>query len=414
MDILIKAVNKVGLRRFFMLFLLSAPISLAFAQSVGQADVQQDAETVVWGGVSLGSYADTPEQQLKAMPVIGQMLICNNTQEGCDGVDVNEVARRAFGGQKFQDFNVEVKNISVNQVQGYIITPVITSEAVVEAFEGKSVGYSYSYRIFGNLMILQFLPGEVNYVAAYPFILNYFDIKKTKLTEAQKQDVFRSLYLNNEKGVNYFDKLREAAQKTLSLDVGEHNYVQINSVELSDEVLSVLTKAHDRESWQQQIASFFEANLAASTGKPILPSVVGEQTTKNLQIVFRDGSKELVVPPAGYSIGLVIDRFLRHEAKSGSELIICFMVASSVLVDDPYGERIGDLRFARKRDSCGATNPGTVRADVMYFPESMYSLLYRISQQFDGKVDGDFLQRNTDKPAAVRADLSRLNNELFN
>jgi len=362
----------------------------------------------------LASHASTPEEQRKAMPVIGEMLMCKNTAEGCGGVDVNAVAREAFAHTEFRDFDIEVGSVSARQLQGYIITPVITSEAIVEAFEGKSVGYSYSYRIFGNLMILEFLPGEVQYVAAHPFILNYFDVSKTKLSGTQKTEVFKSLYLDDEKGVNFFAKLANEAQKDLRLKGDEHNYVQINTVELSDEVLAVLTQAYEGESWKQQIAKFFESNLAAATGSPILPSVVGDQTTKQMQIVFRDASTKLVVPPAGYSISLVVDRFLRHEVKSGSELIICFMVGASVQIEDPYEEQIGNLRFVRKRDSCGATKPGTNRADVMYFPESLYSLLYRISQQFDGKVDGKFLKRNTAKPAEVRADISRLTNTLFN
>jgi len=406
------------IRHFLVAFATGLLLLVALsANAQNEADAKTAAEdkpTVVWGGVSLASHASTPEEQRKAMPVIGEMLMCKNTTEGCGGIDINAVAREAFANTEFRDFDIEVGSVSASQLQGHIITPVITSEAIVEAFEGKSVGYSYSYRIFGNLMILQFLPGEVQYVAAHPFILNYFDVSKTKLSDAQKREVFKSLYLNDDKGVNFFAQLRDAAQKDLRLNVDEHNYVQINSVELSDEVLAVLTQAYGAESWKQQIAKFFESNLAASTGRPILPSALGDRTTQQLLIVFRDASKKLVVPPAGYSVGLVIDRFLRHEAKSGSEQIICFMVASSILVEDPYGEQIGNLRFARKRDSCGATNPGTQRADVMYFPESMYSLLYRVSQQFDGKIDGKFLKRNTDKPAAVRADISRLTDTLFN
>jgi len=408
------------IRHFLVAFATALLLLVALsANAQDEAAAKTDAEdkpTVVWGGVSLASYANTPEEQRKAMPVIGEMLMCKNTAEGCGGVDVNAVALKALGNRQFRDFNVKVGNVSVNQVQGYIVTPVITSEAVVEAFEGKSVGYSYSFRIFGNLMILQFLPGEVKYVAAAPFILNHFDIQPRRLNAKQKNDVFRSLYLNNQLGVNYFNKLFESAKKRLRINETEHNYVQVNEVELAPEVRDVLTKSHGADSWKQQIANFFEAQLAEVTGSPILPSALGQQTTQQLKIVFRNGATKLVVPPAGYGIGLFVERFLRHEMKSSyaNERIVCFMVALSVKVTDPYEDQIGNLRFTRKQDSCGATELGTTRDGSMYFPESMYSLLYRIAQQFGGDVDAKFMRRNIENPKQATTKVRSLSKVMFN
>lgn len=378
------------------------------AEVVGQSD----EATVIWGGVSLASYADTPEAQLQAMPVIGGLLICKDTEAGCGDADVNAVARKVFGDAKFSDFSVSVGNISANQIQGYIITPVITSEAVIEAFEGKSIGYGYTHRIFGNLMIMQFLPGEVQYVAAYPFIMKRFDVQPRKLSKAEQNQVFRELYLTEKHGANFFQEMYKAAKDRLRLRDKEHNYVQINSVKLSPEVQAVLNKTHDTGSWKQQIASFFEANLARSTNVPILPSAVGSQTTKQMQVVFRDASKKLNIPPAGYSIGVDVARFIRHEAKGGK--VVCFIVGAKITVEDPYGDQIADLKFARRQDSCGVTLPGSVRPDAMYFPESLYSLLYRVSQQFDGKVDDKFIKSNVEKPAGVKGQIQKLSRTMFN
>ena len=390
---------------FFAILCMHA--SLVMAQTEAN-----EGEKVLWGGVSLASYADTPEEQLKAMPVIGHLLMCGNLPEGCGGVDVNAIASDAITKVKFPDFTVAIGTVNTGQLQGFIITPVITSEAIIEAFEGKSTGYSYSHRIFGNLMILQFLPGEVRYVAAFPFILNQFDIQPKRLTKAQQNQIFRDLYLTNKLGVNYFQQMFQAAQTRLRLNEREHNFVQVDEVKLSPEVKKILTKTYGAESWKQQIANFFEANLALATNSPILPSAVGAQTAKQLQVVFRDGSARLNIPPAGYTIGISINRFLRHEAQGGQ--VVCFMVAANVTAKDPYGDQIADLRFARRQDSCGVTLPGTVRPDAMYFPESMYSLLYRITQQFSGRVDDKFIQSNVEKPAGVRTKIQNLTKVMFN
>ena len=372
----------------------------------------EDKPIVVWGGVSLASHASTPEEQRKAMPVIGEMLMCKHTAAGCGGVDVEAAARDALNAVEFNDFNVKIGNVSVSQQQGYIITPVVTSETVTEAFEGKDFGYSYSYRIFGNLMILEFLPGEVKYVSAYPFILKRFDVQPQRLSKAQQQKVFQDLYLSNSLGANYFEEMYRAAEERLMLRYKDHNYVQVNEVVLSEEVQGVLKKSHGVDSWKQQIANFFEANLAREAESPILPSALGDRTTEKLQLVFRDASTQLTVPPAGYSIGIDVRRFIRHEAKGGK--VVCFMVGAIFTVTDPYGDQIGELKFARRQDSCGVTMPGAVRSNTMYFPESMYSLLLQVAKQFDGTVDDKFIQRNVQKPAGVKNQIQKLRKTMFN
>lgn len=388
---------------------IKQPVSAQSAASVPQAS---KGEQVLWGGVSLASYAETPEEQLKAMPVIGSLLMCSKSPEGCGGVDVNAVAKDAIAKAKFKDFTVAIGTVSTNQLQGFIITPVITNESVVEAFEGKSFGYSYTHRIFGNLMIMQFLPGEVKYVAAYPFILKRFDIQLQKLSKAQQNKVFLDLYLGGNLGANYFQELYKSASERLSLNEREHNYVQINDVKLSPDVEKVLTKTYGAKSWKQQIANFFEANLAIETNSPILPSSVGQQTTKQMLVVFRDASAKLTIPPAGYTVGIGVNRFLRHEAKDGK--VVCFMVAANVTVTDPYGDQIADLKFARRQDSCGVTLPGTVRPDTMYFPESMFSLLNGVAKQFGGVVDSKFIKNNVEKPAGVDKKIRNLSKTMFN
>ena len=405
--------------RYFMsllphsVFLGSSVAALCLASLAASAETTRAA----FGGVALASYGSDQESLLESYPVAARLILCGQPALA-RAIDCAESApnlsaqvAQAFEGNEFKNFEVTFERFDANQTEGLVLVPVVTRESLVSADEGNA--YSYSYRVYVDLMLLRFRPGEVQFISSFPYILNYFDVRDRRLTQDETADVFRLIYLDDSLGFNLFEEVARVAADKMDPNIESGNYAQVTDVSLSDEVAGILEQTYPRDTWRQQIGQFLSSNIVDRSGVSLLPSRLSGEVTDKMRIVFADGNRDISVPVPSYEIKLDVERFVRHEQPSGSEQIICFIVAARLRVDDAFGEEKANIRFVRKRESCGATDRGTTREDKMYFPESLFSLLTNIAEQFDGSIDRQFVSGHVDESTQAINQINALNTLLF-
>jgi hypothetical protein len=377
----------------------------------------QERPYAAFGGFALASYGSDRESLISSFPIAARLVLCSGKTKSedsvCAGVPstFQSDVSKTFANVGFQYFDIKFDMFDNNDLEGLVLVPLVSREALVSANEG--LGYSYSYRVFADLMLLRFRPGEVQFVAAVPFILNYFDIQPRPLSQDQIDKVFFDLYTNRDLGFNFFEEIAHAAQSKLKVPDEKSNYAQIVGVNISDEVAEILQQSYPVDTWRQQIAQFFSANVVETTGAILLPSRLSSEVTDRLSIVFSDANRRVNVPVPNYEIHIDLERFVRHEQDEGAEKIICFIVAARLRVIDGFGDEKGNIRFVRSRDSCGATKKGVLRPDKMYFPESMFSLLTGVATQFGERVEKNFLESHVEDPREALLTIQKIKQLAF-
>lgn len=377
----------------------------------------QQKDVVAFGGLALASYGEDQESFIQSYPIAARLVLCggrvrpNNIE--CNQIpdDFQSFVSDIFSNTSFEHFDLTYSMFGSNDIEGLVLVPVVSREAVLSADEG--IGYSYSFRVYVDLMLLRFAPGEVLFVDSTPYILNYFDIKQNRLTEEEVNAIFLKLYTSSELGFNLFEELVAVSRSNLKDAGNDGNYAQVTGVEISDEVAAILEQSYSLDTWRRQVGQFFTANLVESTGASLLPSKLSSDITDRVNIVFSDANRRISIPTPNYEIKIDVERFVRHEQNSGSQQLICFIVAARLRVQDGFGEERSNIRFVRSRDSCGATDRGTLRADKMYFPESLFSLLTSVSIQLSGKIDRDFISSHVEDSTAAILALKELTTMAF-
>lgn len=398
-----------GLRTF------AITVSVSLFCSVGAA--RAEVPTVAFGGFALASYGTDRDSLIESYPVASRLLLCDkpDTATGFDCTNVpsglSAHIALAFTSTPFKNMTVTFEKFNADTMEGLVLVPVVTRESLVSADEGSS--YSYAYRVFVDVMLLRFRPGEVQFVSSTPYILNYFDMKDRQLSQTETEKVFEQIYSDDSLGFNLFDEVARVAAEKLDPSIDGANYAQLTDVSLSDEVVVILEQTYPENTWRQQIGQFLSSNLVETSGAPLLPSRLSDDVTDKINIVFADTNQRLSVPIPSYEIKLDVERFVRHEQASGSEQIICFIVAVRLRVEDAFGEEKVNIRFVRKRDSCGATDRGTTREDKMYFPESLFSLLTNVSAQLDGSIDRSFISSHVEQDSQAIEQLNVLTTLLL-
>jgi hypothetical protein len=377
------------------------------------------AEQISYAGVALASYGDSQQDVIDAYPAASRLIFCGSQQVAttltCDDVPNNftqivlEKLSSAFVNSD-SELELSLELVDPRTSSGFILVPLITRESVVSAVEGSD--YTYSFRIFADVMLIKFAPGDVQFVSSAPYILNLFDVQNQPYTDEQILDVFVDLYTNDSQGVNFFNELAIEAANSLQLGGEDPSYMQVSRVTVSDEVSIILEQSYPEDVWRQQIAQFLSANIVQQSQQTLLPPVASPDMLDRLRIVFSDVNRKLVMPPANYNLALDVERFVRHEETSGDELIICFIVAARLLAMDGFGDEVSNIRFVRLKNSCGATDPDTAREDKMYFPESLLSLLTGLATQFDRSVERDFVSNHVKESEAAIDELLVLNEIL--
>lgn len=389
---------------------------VAGAMALLPHDVLGDTTDVSFLRLGLASYGSSREDVLESFPAASMILLCNDrdqlSSDLCDFIptDLQQFILKQFTEEfknKNSPVNVSLGLVDPGIVQGYVLVPIVTKESVVSAVEGQD--FTYSFRIFADVMLLEFLPGEVQFVASAPYVLNFFDVQDKPYSEQEITQVFLDIYTSNKYGFNFFTELAANAAQNIRPHAGDKSYFQISDVEVSSEVEEILNLSYPSDVWKQQIAQFFSANIVQQSRQPLLPPILSTDLTDRMRIVFSNANVTISMPPASYRMQLSVERFLRHEEPSGSDLIICFVVALRVTTVDGFGDEISNIRYVRLKNSCGETRKNVARADAMYFPESLFSLLSGIASQLDGTIEENFVTEHVKEAGVALAELVDLN-----
>jgi hypothetical protein len=357
----------------------------------------QDLPKVYWGGVSLVEAASSSTESVAAALFRCPQMPCAIQLEAAD-----QIVKKA----KYEKIDVIFGKLAANETLGYILTPVLSSELVMEADHGD-LGYSYTYIIFGSLMIIEVDPNESSYIYSLPYIFQVEDWPGKKISK-EAQDAFLSdIYLNKKREYNYFQEMAAAASSLMEVRVAFPKYAQVNSIQFSDEVLEVLNQTGTTDAWRRRVTNFFEARLAAEIESPLLPAGFGEGT---IDVVFADASRRIKLPPPFYDLKLDVQRFVRQDFPDQGA--ICFMVKTNVKISAD-NEDMFNLDFTRKKDSCIDVPKGSKRLDKEFFPASLFSQLFRIANAFNGKPDANYLKRNVKDAAAAKTALKSAHNLLL-
>jgi len=378
-------------------------ISLAFAS-------QSHAQTAYWGGVSFTSFAETKAEQRERFPFASNMFRC----DPCAFGNINTIARERLAENPYDNIDVSLDAVGSRQLEGLILTPLIARESVIIAEDidpDGTVNYEYAMRFFINLMLFEFKQGEGRFSGSFPFIFKHVETSKTPLSQDQLMNIAAELYGSNTKGMNIFDELYKQAKSKLTFKGFSSKYPQITEISLSDEVAGVMGAHVDLDAFAAQTGQIFEANLVKQSGGMLIPTL-GDNNNNEMEAVFQDAARRIQLPEPAASILLDVNRFVYWEKVKGAQKTVCFIVLVNVKVNTTF-DTIMDTSFVRKKESCGVIRTVEKLTPHFQFPEQLYSLLYPISQQFDGSVDAAFLSTAAPKHPQAADQIKLATEKLF-
>ncbi|NTW52456.1 MAG: hypothetical protein HGB22_07705 [Chlorobiaceae bacterium] len=249
-----------------------------------------------------------------------------------------------------------------------------------------------------NFNVLAFDRKTKQLIAAYPVRLRFSEIVRDRLTDAELLDLFKTIYLTNDLGINPFDlwidkfaclKLRDLYNK----------HLQVKHVELEPEALAKLSDEHlSPKAFVNLVANELETSIATNNNVPIVPWSPGEAVGRVMAMRFADGNAfNLNLPVADYEVDFAVRAFRGTSVEEPSSWQKIYRVlgtlkirdvkaASYILNENIYNTQI--ITLAKKY------NPKI--EDWPQYRKTTFELLDETSKQFSG-VDPRWLKASASR-----------------
>lgn len=213
---------------------------------------------------------------------------------------------------KSTQFRLNSDLVNGNEKKPIQLAFALTRENVeAQAFEDKR---NVIYSLCAQVLVFDF--ESMTLIAAYPVRVAYSDVRNTEPTEAEKADVFRHLYLDNDLQVNVFD---EWAKKLQAATIRRRypKYLQITSVAFSPEALETVPNGENvRKALRDETALAFEESMSQYTNVPMVPHSEGEAIGANMPLRFANGSAfTLKLPNPDYTISILVRNFKKKSVE---------------------------------------------------------------------------------------------------
>lgn len=369
--------------------------------SVAGVASAETAETdLLWGGLAFSSSGES-----SLSPAAEELRVCAVSKE-CLEEDIFAKARDVFLSTSFKNVSIVRSTLAYNQRIGYVASPVVNSEFVVR---GKSSGeYFYSFIILGNLIVYEVSPNDTSYIYSLPFGVQVDEFFDYKLTSAEEVAYLQNWYLTKDTERNFFNQLASHAEQRLYVPVEFSNDIKFTKIGFSDQVANVLEATAPLSSWKQTISSYAEARLAAQTGKPLIPSSLGES---RLDLIFEDGSREVRLREPVYEFEIYVSVFDKQMPSSGWT---CFNVGAFYTIES-FGEILFDAAVVHGEESCAYLDAGAADP-TSFFPANLFEQTDSVMMGFNSKKGSESYLKNhvQGDVQKVITDLRNFRAEVFN
>ena len=348
-------------------------ILLAF---IASSSLANDKPSVTWGGLGFASFGKT-----SLSPAAEKLRVCAESGDlaNCQGADIYMIADEMFETQNFDHIGIEYGYIEAAQRIGYVVSPIINSEFVLR---GKVNGqYFYTFLVLGNLMLYEVEPDKTTFLSSVPFGMQIDEYFPKKLSEGQELAYLENWYTARNKKDNFFAQMAMFASDKIKRPLSFSNGVKFTNIEFSDSVSEILKATSDLDSWRRVIAAFAEARLAANTGRSVIPSSVDGA---NLELLFKDGSRKINLPPALFDFEIFAAVFDRTA--QGSEWT-CFNVGARYIVKS-FGEELVNAPMVHGEDSC-ANLPAANADPLVFFPANLFEQINSVMEAFSAQKGAD-------------------------
>ena len=335
-----------------------------------------EKKTALWGGLGFSSFSNDT-----LSPAAEELRVCAvDKQLGtCGGFDIFAASRKIFAEHSFEHLNLEVGLLAADQTIGYFVSPVITTEFVIKAkAEGQ---FFYTFLVVGNLLVYEATPTETNYVYSVPYSVQASEYFANELTAREELNYIQEWYRTDRQDDNFFYQMASNAIKSLEIPLSFGNYVQFTDISFSDSVASILSETASPDSWKKTISAFAEARLAAQTGKPIIPSSLGEN---QLELFFADGSRKINLPQPMYEFELFVKIF---KLQAPSADWACFNVGTYYSVK-AFEDTLLNVPIVHGEDSCGYYSAKDADP-TMAFPANLFEQIHEVMKAFSSAPGGD-------------------------
>jgi hypothetical protein len=267
-----------------------------------------------------------------------------------------------------------------------------------------------------NFNVLAFDRKSKQLIAAYPIRLKYSEIVRDRLTDAQVLELFKTIYLTNDLGINPFDLWLD---KFADLKIKDfyNKHLQVKHVDFEPEALTRLADERiSPKAFANLLANELETSIASNNNVPIVPWSPGEAVGRVMPMRFADGNAfNLNLPVPDYEVDFAVRAFRGTSVEDPSSWQNIYRVLGTI--------KIRDVAAARYMLNENIYNTQIITLAKRYNPKiedwpqyrkTAFELIDETSKQFSG-VSSKWLKesasRGGDAEGAFR-DVSRIFEQL--
>ena len=267
-----------------------------------------------------------------------------------------------------------------------------------------------------NFNVLAFDRKSKHLIVAYPVRVRYSEIVKNRLTDSEVLELFKTIYLTNDLGINPFDLWMD---KFADLKIRDfyNKHLQVKNIDLEPEALTKLADEHvSQKAFINLLANELETSIATNNNVPIVPWSPGEAVGRVMAMRFADGNAfNLNLPVADYEVDFGVRAFRGTSVEEPASWQKIYRVlgtiklrdvraGSCILNENIYNTQIITLakRYSPKID------------DWPQYRKTTFELLDGTSRQFS-QVDSRWLKESASRGAEAEGafrDASKIFDQL--
>jgi hypothetical protein len=186
-----------------------------------------------------------------------------------------------------------------------------------------------------NFNVLAFDRKTKQLIAAYPIRLRYSEKVSDRLTDAKVLELFKTIYLTNDLGINPFDLWLDRFADLRIRDL-YNKHLQVKHVDFEPEASSRLADERvSQKAFANLLANELETSIASNNNVPIVPWSPGEAVGRVMPMRFADGTAfNLNLPVADYEVDFTVRAFRGTSVEEPSSWQKIYRVLGTIKMKD--------------------------------------------------------------------------------
>ena len=249
-----------------------------------------------------------------------------------------------------------------------------------------------------NFNVLAFDRKSKQLIAAYPVRLRYSQTVRDRLTDAEVLELFNTLYLTNDLGINPFDLWLDRFADLRIRDL-YNKHLQVRHVDFEPEALTRLAEERvSPKAFANLLANELETSIASNNNVPIVPWSPGEAVGRVMPMRFADGNAfNLNLPVADYEVDFTVRAFRGTSVEEPSSWQKIYRVLGTIKMKDVAAARyILNENIYNTQIITLAKRYNPKIEDWPQYRKTTFELLDETSKQFSG-VNSKWLKESASR-----------------